>query len=448
MKDETESSLTVLLKGHLEQAIPDGTDMWPVIRKCLASRNYAAEKQCRRRFGGLKWNRIKVLCGVMGVLVLVIGIYCWMFQPKSVNAKEILSKAQYAEVLGTNSGINSYLLTQKIDWHSNSGEFHAETHRWYQAPGRWRVESRWNGTAPESSGVITIVSNGISEWRKQGESVTICRADPQPETDDLTSWGRDGTGLTSILSQVGTLYPSPQLQEDESIAGRSAYVIDLGFPNRFSNSAPELNNGRRVIWVDKETYFLLKAVQYNPDDGSIAGVMKITSIQYNSPIDPGVFSFTPLSGDQVNDYRSGSRPAPTDKTAKFNGLAEVRKKASFPIFIPTEVPAGLLSNPPVLGERPTYLVRIDYHTKDGINRLTVLNGPAGSCLAADSRKTGEAIILRDNIAGHFIKNQPEFGGPIIWWEEDGSYVALSSPYLTRDELAEIANTMSPYADIR
>lgn len=123
-------------------------------------------------------------------------------------------------------------------------------------------------------------------------------------------------------------------------------------------------------------------------------------------------------------------------------LAEARQKAPFSIFIPTVLPAELVAENLTIDEGPPYFVRTDYRTNDGSVGLTVLNGPAGSGLAADPRKKGETINIRGGISGHCLTNQPEFGGPILWWEEDGSYVALSGPWLSKDDLVKIADSMS------
>lgn len=438
-----------LLTQHLEKTIPEGADLWPAISARLAERNSATEPLRRRVLGWDGFHFVRVVSVIVGVLAVVVGLYLWTAQPRPADAQEILNRARGAMALSTSSGICTFTLTQKINEWSGSREFHAETERWYQEPGQWRIELRWTGTAPTDEGASTIVSDGTSEWRQQGETVTIVQASLQHEMDDLAPWGQERVGLADVLRQVVDLNntPAPRLRGEETVAGRPAYVIDLGLPNRFSNSAPELNNGQRVIWVDKETFFLLKAVVYSPTDGSVVGSMEVTRIQYNIPIDPGVFSFTPPPEAQVFDLRNGGRPPlPSPRPRNWASLAEVRQKVSFPIFIPTMVPVGLVPEHPTGGEEPTAFVTVNYLTKGGSVGLSVLNGPAGSGLAADPRKKGETIKLRSNILGHFLDNEPEFGGPILWWEEAGSYVALSGPELTRGDLVKIAASMSSTTD--
>ncbi len=122
-------------------------------------------------------------------------------------------------------------------------------------------------------------------------------------------------------------------------------------------------------------------------------------------------------------------------------------KVSFSIFVPTVMPDGLVTANLTIDEGPPTYVKIDYRTKYGSTGLLVLNGPAGSGLAADPRKKGETIKLRGDIPGHFLDNQPQFGGPILWWEEAGSYIALSGPELNKTDLVKIADSMSSTRNI-
>jgi hypothetical protein len=99
------------------------------------------------------------------------------------------------------------------------------------------------------------------------------------------------------------------------------------------------------------------------------------------------------------------------------------------------------------GQQPNEHVRIDYHAPDGGIALRLVNGPAGCCLDADPRKRGQDVRLSAGLVAHFLNEQPEFGGPILWWHQEGAYVALSGPQLTKDELVKIATSMSQTADV-
>ncbi len=123
-------------------------------------------------------------------------------------------------------------------------------------------------------------------------------------------------------------------------------------------------------------------------------------------------------------------------------ISEIRKKVPFPVFIPTQVPPGLAATVKLREEGTRALVDINYKTSDGSYELTVLNGPAGCCLDADPRKEGKLVKVRDNLTAHYLEVQPQFGGPTLWWQEAGTYIALSGSKMNKDDLVRIADSMS------
>lgn len=126
-------------------------------------------------------------------------------------------------------------------------------------------------------------------------------------------------------------------------------------------------------------------------------------------------------------------------------LAQLRRELSHPIFVPTRVPDGLH---PLMPSKSGRLVSIAY-VDDDLNRLlSVASGPLGCCIDPDARKmVGGGTPIRDGCEARFIPNQPEFGGNILWWQEDGAYVALAGPHLTEEELLAIAESLSPTATL-
>ena len=205
-----ERILASFFKDNLEKAVPEeGVDLWPTIRARLAERNSAIKLQRRQGLFWFGFRHARVVSAIVGVLVMVvIGLSWWMtLTPVSADAKEILKEAQ---VLRTNSGIRTFILTQNINEQSSSGEFQTEIKRWYQEPALWRVESEWPGTGLTDEGARIVVNDGTSEWIQQGDSVAINRATSQPEADDLTPWGRNSAGLTAILNQIGDVSYFPQ----------------------------------------------------------------------------------------------------------------------------------------------------------------------------------------------------------------------------------------------
>lgn len=159
-------------------------------------------------------------------------------------------------------------------------------------------------------------------------------------------------------------------------------------------------------------------------------------------------TYTLYKEDSVTETPSEFAGLSFDEKDNAISFEEARQQVSFTIFIPTVVPAELVANNLIItiDEEPPNYVRVDYPAKDGSIGLTVLNGPVGSGLAVDPRKEGETINIRNDIEAHYLSNQPEFDGLILWWEEAGSYVALLSPNLSKDDLVQLAESMSPIAD--
>ncbi|MBI2954940.1 MAG: zf-HC2 domain-containing protein [Chloroflexi bacterium] len=558
------------------------------------------------------------LVGVAVAIVIILGLALVassyfpgtsQFVP-AVQAQEILEKAAKVARTPAASGIHSLEMTSAY-WAKRveprfgrvGTEMRSETHTWWQTPNRWRRELKQTAPPEEAMAEPDVsVSDGQSVWDTQagGKGVTINAWEPQMdilhslpafEAFKVGSTADAMNDLESLFHDLRVCY-DPELLPEESVAGRAAYVVDLG-PTKCPSASAASMNGRRIIWVDKETFFQLKSEQYgvDPSQGIIV-TSEVTSIRFNGDMDPQLFTFTPAADATVQDYRPKPAPSadefqyqieqiakqadfpvfipqyvprglkprqprlnptlgiqlayvPPDEVEKSSPdrligigivqqratsdminrwtqmaetvsignargwlrrgvrnadgtgsnssvlvlrdgtlvsigsfalspeellevaeslqqapgshaplpnpgpqtLAEIRGRVSFPVFVPTDVPAGLTPEPPIGGERSISGVRINYHAADGGIQLTVFNAPAGSGMDADQRKSGQPIALPNAITAHFFDMQPQYGGPILWWQQDGAYVALSGPHLSKDDLIKIAGSMSNIADL-
>lgn len=154
---------------------------------------------------------------------------------------------------------------------------------------------------------------------------------------------------------------------------------------------------------------------------------------------------TPPSQRTVAQAPGAAAPAAAERASAPETIDRLRRQVAFPILVPTLVPDGLQAGTPWQKPESSPIVHVPYVSEDGKQGLSVANGPSGSGLDADARKTGKSTKIRDNITAHFLVNQPGFGGSILWWNEAGAYVAISGPYLTEEDLVKIANSMSPDA---
>jgi hypothetical protein len=291
------------------------------------------------------------------------------------------------------------------------------------------------------------VSDGATRWDydPQQQTVTIDRIDAsQDGQNGLAPFGAGVSGLEAVIQQAQSCY-TPQVKGEATVAGRRTYILDLGVSKCPSNSAPELN-GRQVLWIDQETFFVLKAELYGPDADSPVATTEITSVAYNAPIAADQFTFAPPANAVVQDLRvaPAASAAPQAPPAAKQTLTTIRQQVSHPVFVPAQAPAGLAATEPTIS--PEALVTIVYRADDGSEALTVINGPAGCCLAALD-KGGETLNVSAGTTAHFLDNPAEFGGPTLWWEQDGAYVALSGPKLTKEDLVKIVGSMSQTAEL-
>lgn len=568
----------------------------------------------RPRFpGSARRLPISALVATVALLLAMFGAFVWVNRPQPVSAQAIIQHAQATLTSPETGQIRSFVLTEVMTADrsesprqngpsttgsanlSQATQIRSETRRWYQAPNRGRVEDVW--TALDANGTVLarrealLVSDGTDAWTddRVTNTVTVSRqtvnSGAQP---NLVPFDPGAGGLAALLRNAGTCY-TPALNGNATIAGRSAYVIDLGPSKCPSGSTPEIN-GPRTIWVDEQTFFLLKDVLYDAH-GKPLITREVTSVAYNVPIDPSLFTFTPPLGARVQDNRPKPTPsagqfqrqlaqlakqvdfpvfvpatqpaglvplpprldsapvprvtvsyAPPDEAAQavtggphgvtiveqratYNmvarwtaqatattiaggqgwlrrgihnadgtgsnsaaivlrdgtlisvasfslapndliqiaaslqpvpgshpalpnptppPLAVLRQHVSYPVFVPTWVPAGLTPEPPIGSGQAGSIVQIRYHTADGQTALDVTEGPSGCCLDANGRKDGQWVVLPTGIrAGAGTQN----GGNMLWWDQDGTFVAVSGPVLSKDELLRIAGSMSETADL-
>ena len=99
------------------------------------------------------------------------------------------------------------------------------------------------------------------------------------------------------------------------------------------------------------------------------------------------------------------------------------------------------------GMSPSPCLDYRFEGLTGIVVLQVLQGPAGCCLDFVRPGAVRNIDIRPGVRAQYIPNEPQFGGPILWWVEDTArgpvYVAINSPVFSEDELIHIAGSMQP-----
>lgn len=250
------------------------------------------------------------------------------------------------------------------------------------------------------------------------------------------------TYVTACDMPKGVPVSTPTVAGRDSVTGHVAYVIDFGNkPCGWTSADAYEEMGRRLMWVDQQTFFLLKLVRYSvmsrlvrPQDRYFERIT-VTQLRYNVPLAAALFAFTP----PAHTRRAPTAPQPVaPATAK--PLKEIRRQVSFPVFVPTWLPGGLrFSQATVDGGQH---VTLDYGVPD--KHLSILEGPLGCCLDADPRRYGGPTLPHGRTV-NLLDVGAQYGGLILWWDQEGTYIALSSATLSKGDLLRIAAAMSKTA---
>ncbi len=341
-----------------------------------------------------------------------------------------------------------------------------ETKAWYAAPDRWRIERHYLTPPAEPAlvGVFTpqptvTVRHGPIAWTYDAASHTYAARAPlsSPVTPSAAplpfeaavmgeSFPLTARSLPALLTRLATCDTArmapisrPKAVGRATVLGRPTAVIDVGDrPCGWTSASEGEIMGRRLIWVDQQTFFALKMVRYSVYHPTrLFERRTVTRLQYNVPIPASRFVFTPPPG-----AHRAPAASPSTAPAGIKPLAAIRRQVSFPIFLPAWLPGGLRLQPTTVdGEQH---VTIDYVGADGGAHLTILEGPLGCCLDGDPRKyggpalpNGRPVNLRD--VGR------QFGGLILWWDQAHTYIALSSSSLSKAQLMRVALSLSNVA---
>jgi hypothetical protein len=127
-------------------------------------------------------------------------------------------------------------------------------------------------------------------------------------------------------------------------------------------------------------------------------------------------------------------------------ITRLRPRLAFVPWIPgTPLTGGLVASVHLQtdGTAGTPYVLIEYRRDAGGPVVVqVLEGPANCCL--DSVRAGQAmnVQITPSVRGQYIPNEPQFGGPILWWDTPNppAYLAITSTALDSAALVVFARS--------
>jgi len=391
------------------------------------------------------------------VAVILIAAFLGMAAlsppPHPASAAEVLYRAQEVIRVPTGGGTRSFKLTEQTEiWPGNSGlggfagmktVVHITSERWYRAPNRSRTERRYrtrivNPLVRNSYDYPTLeVSDGktYSSYDARGRSVQTYRLfHGQSALFDLMPFGRGARSVTAVLHSYKACY-APRLRGTGEVAGRGVFIVDLG-PARCQSNSSNATDGRLVLSIDRHTFLVLKSVLYDVYKHSLPYIINtVTRINYGVSIPNSTFTFKVPA----------IKPAPVATSVtvpRAATLTQLRHLLRFSIFVPTRAPSGLKPQAPQVSPGVDTVVTIDYRDRRAHGELSVADGATLCCIDNDPRKYGVRVKISRGIMGHMLSFGTGFGGLDLWWEQEGTFVAISSPSLNKHELIGIARSMS------
>lgn len=340
---------------------------------------------------------------------------------------------------------------------------------WYQAPNKWHTLSSVVSYPAEDSGFLNV-SDGVSVWDYQyfnGKSykqdelyIKLYDSEYPPSSGTSALEHLTYEWQYTVLDTLGPCY-TPTLKGNDVIAGRNTYVIDSGVSHCQATPAPgaiqfvpspafpngqlagSASQSRFVVWIDQSNYFMLKYQIYG-DSPSPGITVAATSAQFDVPIDPSVFSFTPPADATIYDLR----PKGAATTSQFDAqMRDLAGKMGYTLFAPSYLPNGLSARLPTtatLSSGETWLT-LEYLPTNQVNQpvdaighgLRIVENPLGNLYTHISNE--QLIYVGGRTAWltstHTLGGLPETELHIY---REGDTIDIDSAAYKSDELMKVA----------
>jgi len=205
--------------------------------------------------------------------------------------------------------ISSLILTETATASSTAnpgdGKVGGQRIIWFQSPNLWRIETSGSMLPSIDATDKTVeVSGGkfLQDYDANQNTVSMYPVDALNNPKG-SQYPLEGVlGSNNSLGWLTSNCYHPGIVGSDIIAGRPTYRIELG---HFTCEGLIPTGNTYTIWVDKENYLILKSVTYVAVSGGIYITTEATGVQYNVPIDPATFTYTPPPNTKVYDYRNG-----------------------------------------------------------------------------------------------------------------------------------------------
>lgn len=402
----------------------------------------------RGMFSLPRWSFI----GIGAALLIAFGaLVAYSVRPAPVDAALVLNRAATVANNLAASGITSFELESENEQvifgdpqQPVAGTSNTVTHMAYAGPTLWRVEGTTTTTLGDTMETLNV-SDGATLWTYDAYN-NIALADVAT-SDQLPL---PMVGSLDILQQDWSNCYSPQVVGEEVIADRPAYKITLG-ENKCPSAMMVMFEGTRTIWVDKETFFVLRDDFVSTDGTQNFGSYRVTRVQYNIDLPRSLFEYTPPVSAAVTDNRP--KPAPT--AAEYQAqLQELARGAAYPLFAPSNLPNGLVPRVPRV-DTLAHAITLEYVPPEEASTNTMADSHGVMILQqlADydtirSWTDGSEAIDLNGISGWIRRGDTMQGfntgiNSAVILVRDGTLISISSFGVPSDQLIEIANALEP-----
>lgn len=390
------------------------------------------------------------LAGAGAAIVLAVGaLLFFATRPPSVSAQELLDHARSAASDLESVGVKSFEMTQTsfdliVDDPNTppARQSKGEMKTWYAGPTRWRTETK-NETTNQPTFQTVTVSDGETQWDYNVKDKTV-----NVQTADAHNFPSPSVLSLDFLSQDMSNCYEPKVVGEETIAGRATYKVYLG-PAKCRSASVWWLNGPHTIWLDKETFFMLKSEIRAENSDQISSQMMVTEIRYNLYVPGELLTFAPPPDARVNDMRA--KPAPS--ASEYEGqLQEIARRADFPIFLPEPLPSGLTALAPKLNEVENQ-VELGFVPPDKMNGtgladsfgILIYEKKADYDLVQNWTDGAQEIEVTGNQGwvrrGDFDVNSGTGSNSAVIVLRDGVLISISSFRIAPEKLVEVAKSL-------
>jgi outer membrane lipoprotein-sorting protein len=418
---EISSILEILANGAIP---PAKVNLWPRIR---AQYEAPARRGLRPRWLAAYPTSLAGRLSLATVLILALAALGVLLldRPQPVSAQQILKRAWSAASSPQTNGIHSFEMVAETTIAGGqptgitsvppaTGETRSQLHTWYQEPDHWRFERIFlvlPNRQPEANPSVTV-ADGISIWSYDPEQNLLQIHDgifgvgAKGSGSWLGMYGASG-GLDAILENEERCFDPVLAGQKDLVAGRKTYRIYLGPTKCLSGSG--VFPGPQTLWIDQESYFILKWQILDPNNEQIVYEMEVTQIQYNQPLFADLFTFTPPPETEILDDREAAQKEtstllPTQAattevpiTATPEASAQINptitSQLPFELLLPGWLPGEMTQSIQVDGEFVT--ISFDSHPNDAPHDVITLREMPSALIdqggALDPQATQEQI---------------------------------------------------------